>query len=291
MSALYTLHTGSGFKQFPYQPVNLVDIRGQQVTVSLKEIDQWTHAFDIQFVAIGVSLGLSLGLLFVMIGYAILEPKYLRRPIYILSTICLLVVAARAIVNSILTTGGFDGFAAFKLGVNPSGQSLLALLVINAFSLPVLYATIIATLILQVRIVLSMNKRSQRVVTIALSSIATLLLGFSIARKRLYINSLTKRGPKLLWMDRIILLALLVVLGSCAIIFLVKLVHLIRQRRLLGLTGFGVLHILSIMSCQCLIVPSTLPLSLDANGDSCFLFPNLCCNAPNQFHWRGGSCL
>ena len=94
MSALFTFQTSTGFKQFPNQPVNLVDIRDHPATVNLKQIDQWTHSFDVQFVAIGVSLGLGLGLLFIMISYAILEPKYVRRPVYLLSAVCLLVVVS-----------------------------------------------------------------------------------------------------------------------------------------------------------------------------------------------------
>lgn len=257
MSALFSFNTGSGFKQFPNQPVNLLNARGQLVTFSLKQIDQWTHSLDLQFVAIGVSLGLSLGLLFVMTSYAILEPKYLRRPIYILSTICLLVVIARGIVNAVLTTGGFDGFAAYFLRVQASNRALVfGLLAVNALTLPALYATLLTTLILQIRIVLSMNRRTRKIVTIALSLGAAVLICLSAARKIAYILVFTKQMTVPVWLDRIILPTLIVLLGSCSSIFLLKLVHLIRQRKRLGLLGFGALHILSIMACQCLIVPS-----------------------------------
>ena len=257
MSPLYALRIGSGFKQFPNQSVNLLNVYGHTVASSLKQIHDWTHSTDIQCVAIGISLGLSVGLLFVMLGYVVLDPKYLRRPIYVLSTICVLLVLARGLLNAVFAAGDFDRFATYFLQVQASYRALVfGLLVVNALTLPALYATVLTTLILQVRIVLSTNRRTQKIVTIALSSGAAGLICLSAARKIAYILSITNRMAPPVWLDRIILPTLVILLGSCSSIFLRKLVHLIRQRKRLGLRGFGALHILSIMACQCLIVPS-----------------------------------
>jgi pheromone alpha factor receptor len=171
-------------------------------------------------------------------------------------------VSCRGIISAVLQEIG-GGIAIRFLDFNPDSDKAFALVIINqAFVLLAIYAAIMVTLILQVRVVFSHNKKSQKIATLLLSSAAFLFICLSIARNVVYIFSISSSFCDPIWLSKIILPFFIVFLGVCSLIFIRKLIFIIQQRKQLGIIGFGSLHILLIMSCQCLVIPSTSPLLL-----------------------------
>ena len=119
----------------------------------------------------------------------------------------------------------------------------------------VLYCTIVATLALQVRVVFSATPRTQRIITIIVSVAGSLLVALELTEGIFYIIIVFSGEPIPQWVITTTGIFFPTFVGLCSLTFLFKLALTIFQRRNAGITKFGPLQILFIMSCQCLVVP------------------------------------
>jgi pheromone alpha factor receptor len=193
-----------------------------------------------------------------MIALALIDQTKLRRPIFVLNIVNLFLASSRAMIFAILRSGPFQGFAQEFLGAPGVDADIFEGLVIFGVLIQLfLYASIIATLGLQVRVVFSTTKtkRWQRCITIILSIAGLVLLGFESAYVVFYIMFVLAEEPVPVWVITTVRVLFIVFVGTCSLAFLYKLATAIHQRRRIGIAKFGPLQILFIMSCQCLIAP------------------------------------
>jgi pheromone alpha factor receptor len=188
------------------------------------------------------------------------DAKKLRRPIMLLNAVTLILFCIRSLAALAvgltpyyINIGEFflGAVAQYDVNVNAGG-------VVTVLIQPVLYATIMASLILQVRVVFGPEPRVRFLVTIFLSAYAAVLTAFQITYAvyvMIYLVKMLPVSEEPAWLYPLTKILLLVFLGISSLIFLYKLAMTIRMRRRLGLTRFGPLQILFIMSVQCLVIP------------------------------------
>jgi pheromone alpha factor receptor len=253
------------------QSFNLTGLDGTPVTLSLTDLNYYNYTGAVNTAAFAFSLGFAGMLLIVLL--LMTDAKKLRRPIMLLNTFTLILFSIRSVAGVAVGLSPFylnigEGFlgaiAQYDLSVNAGG-------IVSILVQPVLYATILASLILQVRVVFGPEPRLRFLVTIFLSAFATVLVVFEITYavynliEFLQVSIQPSKEPS--WLYPLIKILLLVFLGLSSLIFLYKLAITIRMRRRLGLTRFGPLQILFIMSAQCLVVPR-IPLYHFTNNQS-----------------------
>ena len=242
--------------QYPNQSFNLTDIYDDPVTVSLADIRLWMYQSATEVVAYGVAIGLCSTLLIVLITLALDDHSKLRRPIFLLNILSLFLISCRGIVQGILVSGPFGGFAQRFLGAPALyPNTALALNIISSLTQAALYASILSTLTLQVRVVFSSTKKVQKVITIVLSVAGLALFSLELTGSVFYILYIIADIPDPEWLPVTIRTFFVIFVGSCSLIFLYKLSILIHQRRKIGITKVGPLQILFITSCQCLVAP------------------------------------
>ena len=137
--------------QYSNQPFNLTDIYGNPVTVALEDIRSLIYYSAVENALYGIAVGLCSTLLIVMMALVLADRTKLHRPIFQLNMLSLFFVSCRGILQGIALAGPFSGLAQYFLGLPISnGNIFLGLLIAKALIQPLLYASILATLILQV---------------------------------------------------------------------------------------------------------------------------------------------
>ena len=261
------------WKEYGPQSFNLTDINGNPVTIFLEDIRSSINYSAVESVAYGLAIGLCSTLLIAMI--ALQERTKLRRPIFLLNILSLFLVSLRGIVSVIILNGPFVGMEQMFLGVNAQYANIASgLVIISAFIQLFLYASILATLTLQVRVIFSGTRRNEKIITIILSAVAMVLLGFELGYVVLYLINIFEGVLVPQWVVTTIEIFFVIFVSICSLTFLFKLAVTIRRRRSVGVTKFGPLQILFIMSCQCLVAPRipTLVIS-QTDRNSYFLCP------------------
>jgi pheromone alpha factor receptor len=240
------------------QSFNVTGLDGTPTTLSLVDIDLYVY----MMVVAGVVYGFCVGFVGMQIIVLVMltDAKKMRRPIIVLNLVSLILFEIRALMNTIeLCAPFFTGIGETFIGavaqytINPYIANTLAL-----FVQPFLYMSIIASLILQVRVVFSSEIFVRKILTIFLCLFGSVLLAFEIAYCVYNIianfqQAVTVNEPA--WLYPVTEDLFLTFLGISSLIFLYKLGITIRMRRRLGLKRFGPLQILFIMSAQCLVIP------------------------------------
>ena len=244
----------SQLREYANQYFNLTGYDGSQVTISLEDIREWRYYSGITYIVDGTAIGLCSVLLSVLIALAVIDRSRLRRPIFIFNMMSLFLVFVRAVISAVLTAGPFGGFAQVFLGAPIRYGYLEAVLSILCWIAQIfLYTSITATLGLQVRAAFSGTKRGRLFIKIALSLAAVVLLAFEITYGVFYCQAVVQNTPTPNWVLTTVRVLFVIYVGSCSLAFIYKLAIAIRQRRRIGITKFGPLQILFIMSCQCLM--------------------------------------
>jgi hypothetical protein len=126
---------------------------------------------------------------------------------------------------------------------------------------PFLYASILVSLLLQVRVIFAAERRHQLLITIFLSFIGLVEMGLQIAfQVGFIIGRVNKTFMFTEWLYLANSIVFIIFVGISCILFLYKLRTAILRRRQMGFKKFGPLDILFIMFAQCLVIPGT-PLS------------------------------
>jgi pheromone alpha factor receptor len=242
------------------QSFNVTGLDGTPTTLSLVDIDSYVHII----VVAGVICGFCLGFVGMQIIVLVMltDAKKIRRPIIVLNLVSLFLFEIRSLLNTIeVCSRFFNGIGETFIGavaqytINPYNANTLA-----GFIQPFLYISIIASLILQVRVVFGSERFVRKLVTIFLCFFGSVLVAFEVAYCVYTIignfqRAVTVNEPA--WLYPVTEDLFLTFLGISSLIFLYKLAVTIRMRRRLGLKRFGPLQILFVMSAQCLVIPGS----------------------------------
>jgi hypothetical protein len=248
------------------QNVTLIGPGGSPVVVTLTQLDESIY-FILEIVAsYAFSIGVT-GILMIVLLVQI-DRKKARRPIWILNFISLFFSCLRGIiyVADWLSRWGYGiGERLFGLMAQYNVGELRFINVFGGGICPlIIFAAILASLVLQVRVVFAAQPTTQIFITIILSLGSLLTYGALFAYicwelKLVFgyhgvFNNFTT-------LFRIWNIAFIVVVGICCSLFLYKLFVTIRRRSGMGFQSFGPLHVLAIMFGQCLVIPRMCPRS------------------------------
>ena len=243
------------------QSFNLTGLDGTQVQLSLVDVNQTTYSLLTQVAMFSFTLGFNGMLLIVLL--ILIDRKKARQPIFILNFVCLVLNTSRSIIVISIDCSQY---------VYGIGENFLAAIAQYPFSLyaapnvigvifnMILYACILASLVLQVRVVFSAEPRTQLIVTVILTLGALLAqscwMAFEIQVLRGLFGVDPAAGHNVYpTLDKIVKIIFIIVVGIACLLFLCKLFVTIKRRRRMGFQSFGPLHILFIMVGQCLVIP------------------------------------
>jgi pheromone alpha factor receptor len=243
------------------QSFNLTSLNGTQLQISLVDVNQVTYSLLTQVVMFSFTLGFNGMLLIVLL--ILIDRKKARQPIYLLNFVCLLLNTTRSIVViSVCCSQYIYGIGEYFLAaVAQYPFSLYATPnVIGIIFNMIMYACILASLVLQVRVIFSGEPRTQLIVTVILAFGALLTQSCWMAFEIKLIQGLFGVDPAadhnaLPTLDEIVRIIFLIVVSITCLLFLCKLLVTINRRRRMGFQSFGTLHILFIMVGQCLVIP------------------------------------
>jgi hypothetical protein len=236
------------------QNFTVTGLDGNPVTISFEEVNRSNYYNTVASICYSIILSVSFCVL-VYLWFTLPFSK-LRRPIFFFYQTGLLLTAIRGL------TGMINGLAPTRY----IGQELLGAIsqydhpwlcgIIASLIQPFLYISMLVPLILQTRVVVAAEPRTQLVLTKFLcvsALVLTVLVTTDNVYNVIYYNSDITEPP---WIYPTIKIFLPTFTSICSFIFLFKLVKTIRFRQRLGVNRLGALQILSIAALQCLIFPS-----------------------------------
>ena len=241
------------------QNVTLIGPDGTPQNVSLSDINDNTYYILTTVASNAFAIGVTGVLMIVLLMQA--DRKKARRPIFILNFAALFFVCLKAI------TVVCGWCSRWVYGVAETMFALVAQYdVASAYSLNTIghicqllcYPLIMASLILQVRVVFAAEPKSRLLVTVFLTITAMLVYGAMFAYVVWLFEILYGQAPtfnNFTELFRIWSIGLIVFVGFSCVLFLYKLLVTIQRRKGMGFKSFGPLHVLAIMFGQCLVVP------------------------------------
>jgi pheromone alpha factor receptor len=252
------------------QPFNLTALDGTQITLTLTDVNNAMYWIIAQTAGYAFTLGFS-GMLLIVLGLLTTREKA-KRPIFILNVLSLFLLLFRAIICTIIECANYQhGIGEYFLAAlaqynTASFAPSIMLGVLN----PLLYASMLSSLVLQVRVVFAAEPTTQRILTAGMSVAAFVIFAFGVTFNAFFIKMQVDAIPiaESGWVYNVVRIGIIIFVGISCLLFLYKLAVTIRRRQRMGFQKFGPLQILFIMFGQCLIVPCTLPLPLNL---PCFL--------------------
>ena len=240
------------------QSFNLTSLSGQPVTLSLFEVNDYLYTQTVAAIFQAFILGFGAMLFIVLIALTHGERRH--QPIYLLNLASLLLIVFRTILNLIIITASYQGLGQMLLGaIAQYGPGSFAPSIMSALVQPFLYSTILASLILQIRVVFGSEPTTRRIITLVFTVAAIVLVAFVttfITYEIIIQFDTTIAIPR--WIYKVIRIYFVIFVGLTCLIFLYKLAMAIRRRKRMGQPA-NPLQIFFIFSCQCLIVPCTSP--------------------------------
>jgi len=239
------------------QSFNLTGLDGTPTTITLPELNTFIYSMKTSCAIQGFVLGFGSMLFIVLV--ALTRGERRRQPIYLLNLASLFFICWRAVLDLIIFEGSYQGVGENLLGANLQfGPGTYTPSIMSNLGNPPLYATVLASLVLQVRVVFSAEPTTRRIVTLILSVAAIVLVAFETTfTVYSIIFQFTTLPNAPYWIYTVIRIYFIIFVGITGVIFLYKLARAIRRRKRMH-QPTNPLHILFIFSCQCLIVPSTL---------------------------------
>jgi pheromone alpha factor receptor len=240
------------------QTVNLTDITGEVDTFPITLFDKYFHAAGRSLIIFGVNIGMCFMVATVVLILS--KPEKRRTPIFILNLLALAFQFTRMVLVCILYNGPAFTIEVVFLGTNVMvSDTALSPSYIDPFFTIAWYIVVIASLVLQVRVVFGVEQKLRNFLAFALSLLGLATLGFvtadSIDVLKGNINKSGNTDPWDVWVGLTGRILWTITVGVSSLIFVSKLMYLIFRRRKMGFKGFGPLHIIVIMGAQCLFVP------------------------------------
>src|SRR5579859_6952506 len=245
------------------QSFNVTSLKGTPVTLSFPQIDSLAYLRTSTGIVAGFAIGFCAQLFIILL---LLTPKERRRqPIYLLNMTSLFLLTFINICRAIIYCSTYQNSGPQLLGAFFAyGKTTWVPLVLQAIINPLLFASIMTSLVLQTRVVFAAEPITRH--TITLVGALAILGEFGIAvTNSVYSVLLQYRYPEIVvvpqWIYRTQRLYFVVFVAICCAVFLWKLARTILRRRRMGMDikQFGPFQIVFIMFTQCLIVPCKIP--------------------------------
>jgi len=241
------------------QAFNVTGVDGTPTTLTFAEINAQIYEVGAEQACAGFALGF-VSMLFIVL-LLITPAAKMRKPIFLLNMACLFCVAFREILIMIVECASYQGVGQYFL--NADAQYPLSTWSANIMSAIVgifIYALIMISLVLQVRVVFAAEPRTRWLFTLIGSVAVIVETAFTTTwvaywiRYELYYSAFLP-----FWLYKTFRIFFCAFVGVASLIFLYKLGFTIYRRRKMGMNinQFGPLQIIFVMFCQCLIVPRT----------------------------------
>jgi pheromone alpha factor receptor len=259
---------------FPSPVFNPLD---QTFTLSMSDGSQWEVSMaDLDFYRLyalricinyASQIGASLMLLVVLCVLTRREKR--AAPVFILNASCLLVNSVRSITNCLYYTGPwYNPYVYLSHDYSSVPESAKRMSVASNTLVLLLVMLVMASLILQVRVMLITTSKIQRFwVMVASITVAMLTIGFRftlvVLNNKAIMNAADFYDVQMILNATYITQA--VSIWFFCVIFLIKLGFALAQRKKLGIRQLGPMQIIFIMGCQTMIVPGKPLLHSQAN--------------------------
>ncbi|KAK9465885.1 fungal pheromone mating factor STE2 GPCR-domain-containing protein [Lipomyces arxii] len=227
--------------------------------IDVKTIDAWVQETMDTCVVFGVHIG-SAAMVAILLAL-LTKPNKRKTPVFILNEFCLFLICVRAGLYIDYSVGPFNSFAAifyndysqipFQAYVRSAVTSVLQLFITLGVEL---------SLLVQVRIVFDTHRRMQRIVTIVGSVFVFIVMAFwtNAVVQNVVATFQDVEFALMSWSWTAARALYVASISLFSFVFCYKLYLAIRQRRVLGLTEFGPLQVIAIMTLQTMIIPAIL---------------------------------
>jgi pheromone alpha factor receptor len=241
------------------QNVTLISADGTPVNVSLQVISDNIY-FNME-IAISYAFAVGVTSILMIVVLILADKKKARHPVFILNFLALFFLCMKGIIN----LAGECSQWAYGVGENlfeeQAQYSLASVQGINTLFLIldlIIYPLVLASLILQIRIVFAATPKTRLFITLflvagALFMYATLFAYTVWILQIVYGTPQTFNSFTLLF--NMYNISFVVFVGICSVLFIYKLLVTIQRRKSMGFKSFGPLHVLAIVFGQCLVVP------------------------------------
>jgi pheromone alpha factor receptor len=270
------------------QSFNVTNVDGSPLTLTFDEVNLFINSVATQQAVYAFGVGFC-GMLTIVL-LLLTDRKKLRRPIYILNLSSLILYTFRSIIQVITMCGIAGNFGITFIGAQAQLTTRDYWTQVTGYCInPFLYACIVLSLVLQVRVVFAAEPTTQKIVTgvLFLGGLGIVVLEciFCIAAVVTYVETPGRFNNLVNNLFPIIKEYFVTYVGISCLVFLYKLAITIHRRRKMGIKKFGPLQIIFIMFSQCLVIPGIHRLSI-ANVSHLLCYRPLQCPLYHVFKLR-----
>jgi pheromone alpha factor receptor len=241
------------------QNVTLISADGTPVNVSLQSIDETFYFYIEVTISYAFAVGVTSILMIVLLILS--DRKKARHPVFILNFLALFFQCLKGIINIAGECSQWAygvGESLFQLQAQYSQASIRGINTLFTILDLIIYPLVLASLILQIRIVFAATPKTRLFITLflvagALFQYAT-LFAYTVWILQIYYGS-PESFNVFTMLYNMWNISFVVFVGICSVLLLFKLLVTIKRRKSMGFKSFGPLHVLAIVFGQCLIVP------------------------------------
>jgi pheromone alpha factor receptor len=248
------------------QSFNVTGLDGTPTTISFPEINAYIYLTTAETAVAAFAVGF-VSMLFIVL-FLITPAAKIRKPIFALNLLSMFLVVIREICLVYVSCGPYQGVGQIFLGADAQyPRRVWSADILSVILAVAIYATIMISLILQVRVVFSTEPRTQTILTIIGAIGVIVQTGFNMTWLVVNIRNILREPTVFpLWVYTVLRIFFTSFVGVACLIFLYKLGFTIYRRRKMDM-AIGPLEIIFIMFCQCLVVPRNqlLLLQVDRN--------------------------
>ncbi|PGH08321.1 hypothetical protein AJ79_06008 [Helicocarpus griseus UAMH5409] len=231
---------------------------GTPFNVSVVELNDWIQNHIKVSINYGAQLGASIIALAVVVSLSRWEKR--RMPVFFLNTFALAVNIARiTLLMTYRTTHWVHPYSRFSGDFARMSAKDYARSVLGTIISWILLATVEISLLIQTQILCANLPKLQRLTLLAVSSMVALVaIGFRFGYMVVNCIQIMKASSmaNYVWFSKATHTTLTISMFYFSVIFVIKLGYALVTRRRLGMTRFGALQVMFIMSCQTMIIPA-----------------------------------
>lgn len=241
------------------QNVTLITGDGTPLNISLQEINE-NFYFDIE-IAISYAFAVGVTSILMIVLLIVADKKKARHPVFVLNFLALFFLCIKGIINLAGECSQWAygvGEVLFQTQAQYASTSVLGINTLFLLLDLIIYPLVLASLILQIRIVFAATPQTRLFVTLFLVA-GALFMYSTLFADTVWLLQLLYGSPQSFNNFTLVFnmynISFVVFVGICSFLFIYKLVVTIQRRKSMGFKSFGPLHVLAIVFGQCLIVP------------------------------------
>jgi hypothetical protein len=261
MSAIPTpnIHSPAWSLYVDEQNVTLISADGTPTNISLAEIN--SNFYFVMEVAISYAFSVGVCGTLMIVLLILADKKKVRRPVFVLNFLALFFSCLKGIIVLAASCSQWLYGVGEQLFVTQAQYAPATVLGINAtFGIMdlIIYPFVLASLILQIRVVFAAEPTNRLLVTLFLV-VGALFFYSTLFANAVWLLQIVFGTPQTFNNFTLLFnmynISFVVFVGICSVLFVYKLLVTIQRRKSMGFKSFGPLHVLAIVFGQCLIVP------------------------------------